>query len=711
MEQNKDSNSKDFESSEINQEMKITDGTEIQTIDFQIIHLIIARVLILFIFVLIVSVIVFIYKENKKEQMMFDGENGPEPQRDIINPFFQKLGLNSSNIIDYKPFEMRHYKPDKTDLKYYTKYLPRNKNNEIITEMNDIFNNKYLLINNSEIDFDYIYVLRQNDFEPGRYKNTTFENLSFFQEYEEPDLTTLKDFYLSCEKETIKKRQKTIKSHPNPLISIIIVFYNQKQKLLRTIKSVQKQSLYNIEIIIVKDNNTNLNEYSSVIEHDDRIRIFIQKEPYGLWRKRMDGFLYSNGKYILHMNAGHILSDKLVLHDVLRMCVRYDLDTIRFTYSQNIDNKRFKKFLEFGPKKVYDYNDTKIQYGKPNYDVHKFDYRIIWTRLIKAELFSKGFDLLDSIILNVKQNLWEDMWWNELINNVSFSNLIINRLGYIYFENKIFEFQPCLDNDIEKDKTMNALLYCFYFDTLLFDKDNEKKPVIINLRKFNKTNGNVDGIPMKIDFLRKKSEIFFALMKKLLFDPAVMFVDKIYIKDLLDSTRQKIKEKKDESRTKLREQRLALIKAKEKEEAKKQKQKQKQKESNNTYNISNKIKNINNNNSNYFNNTQISNQQNKQYNQLGNNNQLREEQNKILNPQYNNNITNQNYNGQINYNPQYPNNQINPNNRYYYNQNNNNRPIYQINNNIQYNPGINPINNNQQIQNKILNNLNNQKNL
>ena len=583
MEQNKNSNSKDFELSEINQEMAISDGTEIQIIDYQKIHLIIARIIIFIIFILIISVIVFIYNENKKKQMMWDSIDNQEQNQEIINPYFRMMGLNSSNIIDYKPFEMKHYKPDKTDLKYYTNYLPSNQNNKIISDMNDIFNSKYLFINNSEITFDYIYTLRQNDFEPGRFKNMTFANLSFFQEYQNQDLKEIKDFYLSCEKESKKKKKKITKSHPNPLISVIIAFYNQEQKILRTIKSVQKQTLYNIEIIIVKDNNTNLEEYSDIIEHDDRIRIFAQKESYGLWRKRMDGFLYSNGKYILHMDAGHILSDKLVLHDVLRMCVRYDLDTLRFTYSRNKDNKKVIKNITFAPMKIYSYNDTKIQYGKPNYDVHQFDHKIIWTRLIKADLFSKGFDLLDPIIFNVKQNVWVDMWWNELINNVSFSNLIINRLGYIYFENKNFEFQPNLDNDIEKDKTINELLYCLYFDTLLLDQDDEKKPVIINLRKFNITKSSFDGIPMKLDFLRKKSDIFFALIKKLLFDPAVMFVDKIFIKDLLDSTRLMIKTKKEKARAKKREERLALIKN--------------QSLLNNTYN-----------NNNYFRNNQVNNQ-------------------------------------------------------------------------------------------------------
>ena len=157
MEQNKNSNSKDFELSEINQEMAISDGTEIQIIDYQKIHLIIARIIIFIIFILIISVIVFIYNENKKKQMMWDSIDNQEQNQEIINPYFRMMGLNSSNIIDYKPFEMKHYKPDKTDLKYYTNYLPSNQNNKIISDMNDIFNSKYLFINNSEITFDYIY--------------------------------------------------------------------------------------------------------------------------------------------------------------------------------------------------------------------------------------------------------------------------------------------------------------------------------------------------------------------------------------------------------------------------------------------------------------------------------------------------------------------------------------------------------------------------
>ena len=81
MEQNKNSDTKDFDSSEISQEMKISDGTEIQTTTYELIHLIIARIIIFIILVLIVSVIVFIYKSNNNNQIAPDIGNNPEPQK------------------------------------------------------------------------------------------------------------------------------------------------------------------------------------------------------------------------------------------------------------------------------------------------------------------------------------------------------------------------------------------------------------------------------------------------------------------------------------------------------------------------------------------------------------------------------------------------------------------------------------------------------
>ena len=55
----------------------------------------------------------------------------------------------------------------------------------------------------------------------------------------------------------------------------------------------------------------------------------------------------------------------------------------------------------------------------------------IWTRITKANIFIKGLYLLNDIILNVYKNFWDDIWYNTIINKVSYSFLVIERIAYI----------------------------------------------------------------------------------------------------------------------------------------------------------------------------------------------------------------------------------------------------------------------------------------
>ena len=189
----------------------------------------------------------------------------------------------------------------------------------------------------------------------------------------------------------------------------------------------------------------------------------------------MDGFLYSKGKYILHVDAGHILSDNLVLEDIYNICDKYDLDSVRFSFSKTDDNKKFKENKTFGNMKVYPFRHTKITYGKPKYNIKEYGYGTIWNRLVRADIFSKCLDLVDSKILNIKKDLWEDWWWNALIDRVSFSNVIANRLGYIYLYNKKTSFEPLVKNSKQKDKTIKEFIYFLYFDLVLSPEKMIKK--------------------------------------------------------------------------------------------------------------------------------------------------------------------------------------------------------------------------------------------
>ena len=175
----------------------------------------------------------------------------------------------------------------------------------------------------------------------------------------------------------------------------------------------------------------------------------------------MDGFLYSRGKYILHFDPGDIYTDNYVLQDSYDLLTKYNLDTVRFSFSKSIENNTHQTF---SPMYIYPPEFTKIIYGTPDYNIHFFGYGLIWNRLVRADLFAKGLKLVDKYILNAYKNLWEDMWWNDLINRVSFSNLIVNRLGYLYLYSNKGAGSPKTRSKFNRDKSIREFIYFWLFD-------------------------------------------------------------------------------------------------------------------------------------------------------------------------------------------------------------------------------------------------------
>ena len=695
--------------------MKIADEFTSPPIPNDTPRLIIAYALIVLVVIILIGLGIFIYNEVQKEKSYAEGINKVQslPIQAESNPY-RNVKLNKELQVDndkleYKQYEMQHHRPDTFKLKYYINYLPKNYQRKTINDIKEIFNSKFLYIENKKITFDYIYTIRKKDLENNEKRKVSYQNtnVNFYSYNAKNDQIPIRDFLEQCEDEKSENGEEE-ESYPNPLISIIVVVYKKAQNLLRTIKSIQKQSFKNIEIIIVDDNNIKLfQSHRRVIYSDPRIRVFIQKKSFGLWRKRMDGFLYSKGKYILHVDAGHILSDNLVLEDIYNICDKYDLDSVRFSFSKTDDNKKFKENKTFGNMKVYPFRHTKITYGKPKYNIKEYGYGTIWNRLVRADIFSKCLDLVDSKILNIKKDLWEDWWWNALIDRVSFSNVIANRLGYIYLYNKKTSFEPLVKNSKQKDKTIKEFIYFLYFDLVLSPEKDDKKKIIDTIKKLNQKNNKYGPIPLRLDFLKKKSPIFSALTKKLLSDPNVMFNDKMFIKELSAKIKKMLKTKKEKA------------KLKKKLKAKKLKLKKKNKALNDTvYNntlaeISNEI------NDNFTNITEFKRQQNNFtiINNVSNlyinnsnnntninnmNNQIEIQENNQNNPIVNNNnrvnqINQQNHNNLLNQNQIGQNNNIQMNN----NPQNNNQFIY---NNYTQNNNLNgiKIQNNQIINNKII---------
>ena len=63
----------------------------------------------------------------------------------------------------------------------------------------------------------------------------------------------------------------------------------------------------------------------------------------GLWRTRIDGFLYSKGEYVIFFDAGDMYEDNYVLEDASNIMKKYDIDAVkmicRFIYDfKNLTN-------------------------------------------------------------------------------------------------------------------------------------------------------------------------------------------------------------------------------------------------------------------------------------------------------------------------------------------------------------------------------------
>ena len=261
----------------------------------------------------------------------------------------------------------------------------------------------------------------------------------------------------------------------------------------------------------------------------------------GVWRSRLDGFLYSRGKYILHFDPGDYYSDNYILEDGYNLVSEYHLDSLRFSLMEvynrtNIENKKNTKRIEFENFLL------KIIYGKIDFPVITVHYGSIWNRLTRASIFTKGLYLLDEYTLNAYKNLWEDRWWNQLANKLCYSNLLIDRVGYLYFRFDSGEGTVKLNTDEQKFKIIKEFIYFLLFDYQLTSKYNDKKNVIDFLKWLDSDNFQYFEFILSIKYLNKKFPIFNHLIDCLLNDPFVYPEDKKFLKELLSKTQKRLGE-------------------------------------------------------------------------------------------------------------------------------------------------------------------------
>ncbi len=99
-----------------------------------------------------------------------------------------------------------------------------------------------------------------------------------------------------------------------PLISVITINYNNANGLQKTIKSVVDQTFQDFEFIVIDGNSTDTSV--EVIKQNQRINHWLSEKDKGIYDAQNKGIEKATGNYLLFLNSGDALVNRIVLEKV-----------------------------------------------------------------------------------------------------------------------------------------------------------------------------------------------------------------------------------------------------------------------------------------------------------------------------------------------------------------------------------------------------------
>ena len=125
-------------------------------------------------------------------------------------------------------------------------------------------------------------------------------------------------------------------------ISIFLPIYNKEEYINRSIKSIQKQTLKEIEIIAVNDfsKDGTINKLTNLMKKDARIKIVNNSRNRGLLYSRAMGILNSSGEYLMNLDPDDELASQDSLEYLYNKAKKTNVDILSFFMLQNQQNNK-----------------------------------------------------------------------------------------------------------------------------------------------------------------------------------------------------------------------------------------------------------------------------------------------------------------------------------------------------------------------------------
>ena len=201
---------------------------------------------------------------------------------------------------------------------------------------------------------------------------------------------------------------------------MFLPIYNKEKFLIRSINSIQIQTLKDIEIVAVNDGSTDnsLKILKKLFKKDFRIKIINNDRNHGLLYSRAIGILNSRGEYLMNLDPDDKLEGKGNLNTLYKKAKKSNLDYIKFLV------KRIPR------------NEGEIEmYKKLNKIQLEIEDFLITNKFIKREIFLMAYNYFYKEIYSFRWNYHEDNIWNILIQKYSKTSEILNKYIYIYKRN------------------------------------------------------------------------------------------------------------------------------------------------------------------------------------------------------------------------------------------------------------------------------------
>ena len=133
------------------------------------------------------------------------------------------------------------------------------------------------------------------------------------------------EYFSQCSKQDSFSKINPEKNS-QPKISIIIPIFNEEKNIIPTIRSIQNQTLQEIEILCINDNSNDstLNILEKLKKEDTRITILTNKIQRGDLFNLINGGLEAKGEYITYIYPKDFFTNKDALNSL------YDIATKKF---------------------------------------------------------------------------------------------------------------------------------------------------------------------------------------------------------------------------------------------------------------------------------------------------------------------------------------------------------------------------------------------